>query len=184
MEQSAQQREKLWFRIKFSSLAPNNGKGMSMENKHVILTPFTSVPATSKVDFINEKREGYVTFNRFVARNMRQICLFFLHNSYRSTWSLFHCLRCEKRSTHPWKQRGMHVVCRVGRKGATKVVKHGLGYRLSDHFQTVKRTLAADWYLLSSFHAFFHDAMLLSRHTCPFVHQGCACKRNFHFPLS
>ena len=54
-----------------------NGKGMSMENKHVILTPFTSVPATSKVDLINEKREGYVTFNRFGARNMRQICLFF-----------------------------------------------------------------------------------------------------------
>ena len=48
-----------------------------MENKHVILTPFTSVPATSKVDFINEKREGYVTFNRFGVRNMRQICLFF-----------------------------------------------------------------------------------------------------------
>ena len=73
-----------------------NGKGMSMENKHVILTPFTSVPATSKVDFINEKREGYVTFNRFGARNMRQICLFFLHNSYRSTWSPFHCFEMWK----------------------------------------------------------------------------------------
>ena len=122
-----------------------NGKGMSMENKHVILTPFTSVPATSKVDFINEKREGYVTFNRFGARNMRQICLFFFcitptdQRGHR-----FIVLRCEKRSTHPWKHRGMHVVCRVGRKGATKVVKHGLGYRLSDHFQTVKRMLTPD----------------------------------------
>jgi len=41
-----------------------------MENMHVILTPFTSVPATSKIDLINEKREGYVTFNRFGASNM------------------------------------------------------------------------------------------------------------------
>ena len=40
-----------------------NGKGMSMENVHVNLTPFTSVPATSKSDLINGKREGYVTFN-------------------------------------------------------------------------------------------------------------------------
>ena len=40
-----------------------NGKGMSMENMHVNLTPFTSVPVTSKIDLINEKREGYVTFN-------------------------------------------------------------------------------------------------------------------------
>ena len=47
-----------------------NGKGMSMENMHVILTPFTSVPATSKIDLINEKREGYVAFNRFGASNM------------------------------------------------------------------------------------------------------------------
>ena len=31
---------------------------------------------------------------------------------------------------------------------------------------------------------FFYDAMLLSLHTYPFVHQGCACKRNFHFLLS
>ena len=68
-----------------------NGKGMSMENMHVILTPFTSVPATSKTDLINEKREGYGTFNRLLARHMRQICLFFLHNSYRSTLSPFHC---------------------------------------------------------------------------------------------
>ena len=37
-----------------------NGKGMSMENVHVNLTPFTSVPATSKSDLINGKREGYV----------------------------------------------------------------------------------------------------------------------------
>ena len=47
-----------------------NGKGMSMENMHVILTPFTSVPATSKIDLINEKREGYGTFNRLGASNM------------------------------------------------------------------------------------------------------------------
>ena len=73
-----------------------NGKGMSMENMHVILTPFTSVPATSKTDLINEKREGYGTFNRLGASNMRQICLFFLHNSYRSTWSPFHCFEMWK----------------------------------------------------------------------------------------
>jgi len=39
-----------------------NGKGMSMENVHVDLTPFTSsVPATSKIGLINEKSEGYIT---------------------------------------------------------------------------------------------------------------------------
>jgi len=47
-----------------------NGKGISMENVHVNLTPFTSVPATSKIDLINEKREGYVTFHGFGASNM------------------------------------------------------------------------------------------------------------------
>ena len=47
-----------------------NGKGMGMENVHVNLTPFTSVPVTSKIDLINEKREGYVTFNRFGASNV------------------------------------------------------------------------------------------------------------------
>ena len=47
-----------------------NGKGMSMENVHVNLTSFTSVPATSKIDLTNEKREGYVTFNGFGASNM------------------------------------------------------------------------------------------------------------------
>ena len=29
-----------------------------------------SVPATSKSDLMNEKREGYVTFNRFGASNV------------------------------------------------------------------------------------------------------------------
>ena len=43
---------------------------MSMENVHVNLTPFTSVPVTSKIDLINEKREGYVTFDRFGASNV------------------------------------------------------------------------------------------------------------------
>ena len=47
-----------------------NGKGMRMENMHVIFTPFTIVPATRKIDHINEKREGYVTLNRFGASNM------------------------------------------------------------------------------------------------------------------
>ena len=47
-----------------------NGKGMGMENVHVNLTPFTSVPVTSKIDLINEKREGNVTFNRFGASNV------------------------------------------------------------------------------------------------------------------
>ena len=47
-----------------------NGKGMGMENVHVNLTPFTSVPVTSKIDLINEKREGYVTFNGFGASNV------------------------------------------------------------------------------------------------------------------
>ena len=47
-----------------------NGKGMSMENVHVNLTPFTSVPVTSKIDLINEKREHYVNFNRFGASNV------------------------------------------------------------------------------------------------------------------
>ena len=47
-----------------------NGKGMSMEKVHVNLTPFTSVPVTSKIDLINEKREGNVTFNRFGASNV------------------------------------------------------------------------------------------------------------------
>ena len=47
-----------------------NGKGVSMEKVHVNLTPFTSVPATRKIDLINEKREGYITFNRFGASNM------------------------------------------------------------------------------------------------------------------
>ena len=59
-----------------------NGKGMSMENMHVNLTPFTSVPATSKIDLINEKREGYVTFNRFGASNVtlrKQEKAFFPH---------------------------------------------------------------------------------------------------------
>ena len=37
---------------------------------HVNLTPFTSVPATRKSDLIYEKREGYVTFNRFGASNV------------------------------------------------------------------------------------------------------------------
>ena len=41
-----------------------------MENIHFNLTPFTSVPATSKIDLINEKREGYGTFNRLAASNM------------------------------------------------------------------------------------------------------------------
>ena len=41
-----------------------------MENMHVILTPFTSVPATSKIDLINEKREGYGAINRLGASNM------------------------------------------------------------------------------------------------------------------
>ena len=31
-----------------------NGKGMRMENMHVIPTPFTSVPATSKIDLVIE----------------------------------------------------------------------------------------------------------------------------------
>ena len=48
-----------------------NGNGMSMENVHVNLTPFTSVPATSKIDLTNEKREGYVTFNGFGASNVK-----------------------------------------------------------------------------------------------------------------
>ena len=43
---------------------------MSMENVHVDLTPFTSVPATSKIGLINEKGEGYITLNRFGAGNM------------------------------------------------------------------------------------------------------------------
>ena len=47
-----------------------NSKGMSMENVHVNLTPFTSVPVTSKIDLINEKREAYVTFDRFGASNV------------------------------------------------------------------------------------------------------------------
>ena len=47
-----------------------NGKGMSMENVHANLRPFTSVPVTSKIDLINEKREGYVTFNGFGASNV------------------------------------------------------------------------------------------------------------------
>ena len=47
-----------------------DGKEMSTENVHVNLTPFTSVPATSKSDLINEKREGYATFNRFGASNV------------------------------------------------------------------------------------------------------------------
>ena len=48
-----------------------NGNGMSTENVHVNLTPFTSVLATSKIDLTNEKREGYVTFNEFGASNMK-----------------------------------------------------------------------------------------------------------------
>ena len=47
-----------------------NDKGMSMENVHVNLTPFTSVPVTSKIDLINETREDYVNFNRFGASNV------------------------------------------------------------------------------------------------------------------
>ena len=47
-----------------------NGKEVSMEKVHVNLTPFTSVPATRKIDLINEKREGYIIFNRFGASNM------------------------------------------------------------------------------------------------------------------
>ena len=47
-----------------------NGKGMSVDNVHVNLTPFTSVPVTSKIDLINEKREGYVTFNRCGTSNV------------------------------------------------------------------------------------------------------------------
>ena len=47
-----------------------NGKGMSMENVHVNLTPFTSVPVTSKINLMNEKGEDYVNFNRFGASNV------------------------------------------------------------------------------------------------------------------
>ena len=47
-----------------------NGKGMTIENVHVNLTLFTSFPVTSKIDLINEKREGYVTLNRFGASNV------------------------------------------------------------------------------------------------------------------
>ena len=47
-----------------------NDKEVSKEKVHVNLTPFTSVPATRKTDLINEKREGYITFNRFGASNM------------------------------------------------------------------------------------------------------------------
>ena len=47
-----------------------NGKGMNMENVHVNLTPFPIIPVTSKIDLINEKRQGYDTFNRFGASNM------------------------------------------------------------------------------------------------------------------
>ena len=47
-----------------------NGKGMSMENVHVNLTPFTIIPVTSKIDLINEKRQDYVNFNRFGASNV------------------------------------------------------------------------------------------------------------------
>ena len=47
-----------------------NGKGMSMENVHVNLTPFTNLPVTSKIVLINEKRDGYVTFNTFGASNV------------------------------------------------------------------------------------------------------------------
>ena len=41
-----------------------------MENVHVDLTPFTSVPATSKIGLINQKGEGYITLNRFEVGNM------------------------------------------------------------------------------------------------------------------
>ena len=41
-----------------------------MENVHVNLTPFTTVPVTSKIDIINEKREGYVTFISFGASSV------------------------------------------------------------------------------------------------------------------
>ena len=47
-----------------------NGKGLSMEKVHVNLTPFTRVPATSKIDLINEKCEGYTSLNRFGASNI------------------------------------------------------------------------------------------------------------------
>ena len=43
---------------------------MRMENVHVDLTPFTSVPATSKIGLINQKGEGYITLNRFEVGNM------------------------------------------------------------------------------------------------------------------
>ena len=71
-------------------------------------------------------------------------------------------------------------------------------YRLSpDHFQNLKRMLTPDWgqkcflfvcpnreqhIILSSFRVFVHDGYCLAI-PVRFVHQGCACKGNFHIYL-
>ena len=72
------------------------------------------------------------------------------------------------------------------------------GYRLSpNHFQKFKPMLAPDWAqkmlciivpnrrtVSPEFFSWVRTRRLLSRHTCPSVHQACACEGNFYFLLS
>ena len=72
------------------------------------------------------------------------------------------------------------------------------GYRLSpNYFQKFKRMPAPDWAqkmlciivpnrrtVSPEFFSWVRTRRLLSRHTCPSVHQACACEGNFYFLLS
>ena len=88
-------------------------------------------------------------------------------------------------------------VSRLERKGAKSKGRRAPWYRLSlDHFQKFKRILASDWgqkcllflcpnreqHIWSSFCVFVHDGYFLAI-PVRFVHQGCACKGNFHIYL-
>ena len=80
------------------------------------------------------------------------------------------------------------AVSRVVRKGGTKVFKYGQKRPgcslLIGHKQCfVLLCTIGEQFLLSSFREFVHDGYCLAT-LARFVHQACACKENFYFPLS
>ena len=95
------------------------------------------------------------------------------------------------------------AVSRVGRKGMTKVFKYGFNKKPlgTDSHRTISKSSSGSrllighkkcfvllcpiskQFLLSSFREFVHDSHCLST-LARFVHQACACKRNFYFLLS
>ena len=86
---------------------------------------------------------------------------------------------------------------KAGQKFSSKG-RRAAGYQLSlNYFQKFKQMLAPDWaqkcfvlwcpigeqFLLSPFREFIHNFYCLAT-LAWFVHQACACKRNFYFLLS